>query len=579
MFMAKYCIKCGKALPEGVEICPDCHVAAGETDAAPFTRITAQTEVWKDADKTGKKPKRRRVRRTRTQVQKRAMLICALLAVGFLVFAVLFTRPAPRVVRAIRGGDYDRALSLYWGDRTLAAEGSESVDKAVLQEAQRIVRAFTEHGIDADSAATALSKLGTFGTNAQALLADTFAEFRAMSTSQDHMEQAEKLFRNGEFLDARAAFLRVTEEDSAYAEAQQRAADCLEQYALQVQQTAAELARENAYPEAIAALEEGNQTLRRFGTFSRGIDDALVSTRFAHETFLLTEAERLAALGDYGAAAELLRDGIENKGVDSEEMRASLAAYTVSAQEQLVAQTVVRAKDSYAAGDIAAAFAVLDGLRADFDGDPTELDAAIADMEEQFTAETVAEAERVLDGDRDRLEEAIAVLGSAYVNVRPLESLHEYADHLRTFLPVNLAQTTVLEKSGIFFRSSSVFEATDGNKYSDGWFWGEDGASVSFRLDGAFDLLEAVFAVRREDDEIRATGRFEIWCDDEMVYESETLDHNEQTSAAVSVGISGCDVLRIVFLCDYDVNTSSEDGYCYHGICSPVLTKDMEAKP
>ena len=230
--MAKYCIKCGKALPEGVDVCPDCHVAAGETDAAPFTRITAQTEVWKDADKAGAKTKKRKVRKTRSQVQKRTMLAFALLAAAFLVFAVLFTRPAPRVVRAIRGGDYDKALAVYWGSETLAAEGSDAVDRAVLQEAQKIFMQFAEHTLDADTAATALSKLGTIGPNAEALLADTFAEFRAMTTSQAHMEQAEKLFRNGEFLEARAEFLRVTEEDAAYDQAQTRAGDCLEQYAL-----------------------------------------------------------------------------------------------------------------------------------------------------------------------------------------------------------------------------------------------------------------------------------------------------------------------------------------------------------
>jgi len=241
MFMAKYCVKCGKALPEGVEICPDCHVAAGAQDAAPFTRITAQTEVWKDADKSGKKQKRKKVRKTRSQQQKRVMAIVALVAVAFLVFAVLFTRPAPRTIRAVNSGDYDKALAIYWGDATLSSEGSEAVDKAVLKAGQKVFQQFAEHKLDADTAATALSKLGTFGPGAEALLADTFAEFRAMTTSQDHMEAAEKLFRNGEFLEAREEFLRVTEEDASFAEAQTRAADCLEQYALQVQNTAQEL--------------------------------------------------------------------------------------------------------------------------------------------------------------------------------------------------------------------------------------------------------------------------------------------------------------------------------------------------
>ena len=574
--MAKYCVKCGKALPEGVEICPDCHVSARETDAAPFTRITAQTEVWKDADKAGAKQKKKRVRKTHNQVQRRVLLGCALAAIALLVFAVLFTRPAWRTVRAINSGDYDKALTIYWGDEKLSTEGSEAVDKAALKAGQKVFRRFAEHELDADTAATALSKLGTFGDNAAALLADTFAEFRAMTTSQDQMGEALKLYRNGEYLLARAAYLRVTEEDAAYAEAQERADECLEQYALQVQRDAEALSAEHRYSDAIALLEQGSLTLKGYGTFSRGIDDAIAGTVAARESFLLTEAERLSGLGDYNAAVELLRDGIENQGADSEALREMLEKCTVGAQEQLVTQTVFRAQESYAAGDAAGAFAALDSLRNGFEGDPTELDAAIAELEERFARDTIAEAAKTLDGDRDKITEAIAVLGSAYVDVRPLSALHEYADHLRTFLPLNLAEADVAEKSGIVFRSDSVFEATDGESYEEGWLWGENEASVSFALSGGYDQLEAVFAVRRED-ENEAHGHFALYCDDELVYTSEELDHNEQDSIAVSVRVSGCDTLRLEFLCDYDVNTSSEEGYCYHGLCSAFLTKDMES--
>ena len=45
--MAKYCVKCGKALPDGVEICPDCNAAAAqeEKEAALFTHMTSDAEV------------------------------------------------------------------------------------------------------------------------------------------------------------------------------------------------------------------------------------------------------------------------------------------------------------------------------------------------------------------------------------------------------------------------------------------------------------------------------------------------------------------------------------------------------
>jgi len=44
--MAKFCVKCGKALPDGIEICSECNVATQENEAALFTRMTSETEVW-----------------------------------------------------------------------------------------------------------------------------------------------------------------------------------------------------------------------------------------------------------------------------------------------------------------------------------------------------------------------------------------------------------------------------------------------------------------------------------------------------------------------------------------------------
>jgi hypothetical protein len=65
--MAKYCVTCGKTLPDGVEICPSCSTPATESDAALFTRITADTEVWKEPEDKRKKPRRRRSRTQRVK--------------------------------------------------------------------------------------------------------------------------------------------------------------------------------------------------------------------------------------------------------------------------------------------------------------------------------------------------------------------------------------------------------------------------------------------------------------------------------------------------------------------------------
>ena len=77
------------------------------------------------------------------------------------------------------------------------------------------------------------------------------------------------------------------------------------------------------------------------------------------------------------------------------------------------------------------------------------------------------------------------------------------------------------------------------------------------------------------DDEEEAAGQFEVWCDGEKVFTSEELVHPQVDGQTIVVEIGGCKELKIVFLCDYEVSTA-ENGFCYHGLCNPALTKNMD---
>ncbi len=81
--------------------------------------------------------------------------------------------------------------------------------------------------------------------------------------------------------------------------------------------------------------------------------------------------------------------------------------------------------------------------------------------------------------------------------------------------------------------------------------------------------------VDRRDDETVVTGQFEVWCDGKKVFTSEEIVHPQVDGQTVSVEISGCRELTLVFLCDYEVSTT-ENGYCYHGICNPIVTKNLD---
>ena len=570
--MAKYCDKCGKILPEGTEICPDCSRTAAETEAALFTRITADTEVWKD-----EKVKPQRPKRTRSEKEKLGFGAAAVVVLAFLVFAIVFTRPAFRVARAVNQGEYDRAVEIYWNSAKLSeGERVPAIDKAALKAAQTLCTQFAAQEIAADDAATALAKLGTLGDGAEALLADHYAEFRSLCSSRDRMADAEKHFMNDEYLDARADYLQVVEEDCLYAEAREKAEQCLTSYADQVLERVDALLANDDYPAAFAELKTGNLTLEEYGTFSPAIDEKKESCMADYEQYLLTGAQNLSELGDNAAAAELLRSGIEDYEMTSDAMLGALETYLKLSRADVIRAARARADEQYDAGEYAAAFAELDALFDMLDGDTADIDAEVEDLEAQFAADRIMAAEKIFGGDRKMLTEALALLDEA-IEIRPLEDITAYREEIGQYLPLNLESADTLEKEGIVFRSTGVFESVDGVNYDQGWIWGEDGSSVSFKLDGAYDKFLADFCVRRADNK-NANGHFELYCDGEKIYKSATLYHWQTNPIYVSVDISGCDVLKIVFSNDYKVSTT-EDGYCYHGLCTAVVQKNMPEVP
>ena len=570
--MAKYCDKCGKALPEGVEICPDCNREAAETEAALFTRITAETEVWKD-----EKVKPERPKRTRSQKEKIGAALAAVLVLAFLVFAIAFTRPAPRVARAVRQGDYDRAVEIYWSSEKLTTgERVAAIDKAMLKEAEELCSLFAAQQIEADAAAAGLSKLGTLGDGAEALLADHYAEFRSLCSSRDRMADAEKHFMNDEYLDARADYLQVVEEDCLYAEARKKAEQCLTSYADQVLEKVDALLETDDYPAAFAELKTGNLTLEEYGTFSPAIDEKQAKCMADYEQHLLAGAQNLSELGDNAAAVELLRGGIEDYEMTSDAMLGAMETYQKLSRADVIRDARARADEQYEAGEYAAAFDELDALPDTLEGDTADIDAEIEDLEAQFAADRIMAAEKTFGGERKMLAEALALLDEA-IEIRPLEDITAYREEIGQYLPLNLESADTLEKEGIVFRSTGVFESVDGVNYDQGWIWGEDGSSVSFKLDGAYDKFLADFCVRRADNK-NANGHFELYCDGEKIYKSATLYHWQTNPIYVSVDISGCDVLKIVFSNDYKVSTT-EDGYCYHGLCTAVVQKNMPEVP
>lgn len=379
---------------------------------------------------------------------------------------------------------------------------------------------------------------------------------------------------HGEYLLAYDCYEKVLESDALYEQAQARTQECLTEYAASVLRDAGEYIIRDDYTAAIRVLKEGNDKLAGYDTYSEDIDAKLLDCYDLYEGYILTEARNLAELGDYSAAAELIRSCTRDFGYETDSLLAALEGYELQAQDKLLSDAAARADEFYAAGAYTDAFAELESVGAQLGEEEAEsLAGAVEALEQRFAQDMIQAADELFAGDREKLDEAIAALDAA-LEIRPLEELTQRREELQALVPVSLVEMDFSAKEGVIYRNDSAFESlVDGVTYTDGWLWGDNGASVTFALDGKFDTLEAVFTDRRSDG-VSASGSFEVWCDGVLAYTSQTIYHGTTGPVRVELSVTGCRELKLVFTSNYEVSTA-ESGYCYHGLCSPVVMKNI----
>lgn len=570
--MAKYCVKCGKALPEGVEICPDCNaVGQNEADAALFTMLTSNAEIWRESSEEAERKQQRAASLRKNK--KKIIIACfaAVLALA-IAFTVLFFLPVSSMQRALDKGEYGEALAIY-SEKMDSEAPSERTQTKLVEAAESVLARLAAREISNLEAQKAMHNLCAFGSFTDELFANVNKELEKLYSSADSMSEAGELFANGNWLAACDSYLLVTENDALYAEAQAKAAECLEAYADGVLAEAAELIEAGEYTAAIDCMKAGDGVLGDYGTFSADIDAKILDCYDLYEDYILTTAEGLAATEDYVSARETVRVCVEDYGYSTDALIAALEEYSALADKQLVNNTIAAAEELYSAGSYAEVFesleAIIEGLG---DEDEATVEAAIADFEKRFGEDMCARAEADYNGDRDVLPDIIAYLEEA-LDIRDLDVIDEKLDELEELLPYDLIIDAYGEKSGEVNRNSTDFKAIDGSKYEK-WMWGRNETYISYELDAEYDVFEALFAVRGEAEDDK-TAYFELWFDGKLAYTSEELSSDSEAHVIpVSVDVTGVKVLKIVFYCDYEASPT-ENGYSYHGICMPeVYRKD-----
>lgn len=574
--MAKYCVKCGKALPEGVEICPECNaVGQNESDAALFTMLTSNAEIWRESSEDEER-KRQRAQRLRKNKNKIIIACAAAVLALVIAFLVLFNLPVSRVVRHLDKGEYGEALAIYT-EKLSDSQPSERTQEKLLAAAESVLASLEMREITDSEAEEAMKRLRAFGNFTTVLFADVEKDLSGLYSSSENMSKGDEARAAGDYLAAADSYLLVAENDALYTEAQEMAAKCLEAYAGTVLAQAKELIAADDYPAAIECLKAGDGVLAGYGTFSADIDSKIEDCYKLYEEYILDTAADLAATEDYVSARETVRVCIEDFGYSTEALVAAMEEYTGKADMQLVTNTVAASAERYDAGSFEEAFELLDTMPEDLTEEATAaLETAIADLEKRFGEDMCARADAEYDGDRHALADVIASLELA-LDIRDLDIIDDKIDELKVFLPFDLIIDPYSKKDGEVNRNSIDFKPLDGSKYEK-WMWGRDEAAIEYELDAEYDVFEALFAVRSpadsEDEKVR-TAYFELWFDGKLAYTSDELASDAEAPVVpISVDVTGVKVLKIVFHCDYEASPT-ENGYSCHALCDPeVYRKD-----
>ena len=272
--MAKYCIKCGKALPEGADVCPDCNaIGQSEADAALFTKLTSSADAWRESEEE----ERKRLRRAENFQKNRKTIIiaavCAVVAIAIILLVTL-NLPASRVARALDRGEYVMAQGI-WHEKLSDEDVSKNIETKLLDAANRVCDSLAAREIRDVEAQSAMDVLYSFGSFTKELFAPVQERMDALLNSSANMTLGESAYATGDYLAACESFRKVIEEDALYEEAQNKAQQALDAYAGTVLDEAAVLIAENEYTAAIECLKAGDRVLGDYGTFSDEIDEKI----------------------------------------------------------------------------------------------------------------------------------------------------------------------------------------------------------------------------------------------------------------------------------------------------------------
>jgi|GEM_PF-1643890 len=566
--MARYCEKCGKPIPDKAKVCPKCYDQPSQEDeAALFTRVSDETEVWRTPEPSASKFKK--TIKYFSSIKKQLIIGSATVVVALLAVVITVSSlPSSRIDRALKTKDYSTALSIFTDSTISSNSDNNRVEKSVLKSADQICDELAKHEITFEEASAAFKVLEDFGIGNDNL-AEKYARLSLINGSIKSYTNGEYFESTGSYMEAYNCFAAVIDQDAYYEAAQEKMLAMLSQHSQKIIAEANMLIEEENYQEAISLLRQNIATLTTQGLFDQNIDDKMQECFDIYESYILIKASALVETEDYIGAAVLISDFMSDAEFSTEGLQNAVKEYRDMADNNAIALINESVKVLYDAGEYSEVFKTLNQASLSL-FDPTSINDLFDEYEKRFSEDSLNKAISTLNLDRANIALAKEIIEKASA-IRNSDIFDSYMQYLLDATPVSLVELIPSEKKGSTIRDTSEFSAVD-DFTSQAWMWGQNEDYLVYALDGQYDTFQTTFAVRRDDDS-SITGRFEVWGDDNLILSSQELAY-QSDSIFVSLDISGVNELKIVFFSNYNIS-SANGGYCHHGLCGPIVFRTM----
>lgn len=395
----KFCTKCGAKLNESGKFCVACGAAVTATAAE------APAEQPKPVALKEKKPKKSHKKLIAILV---TILVVAILGTSAFFVLQWYFSPEQRSLRALDRGDYEEALEIMDGDKTILQN-----DKLISQLKERLatIKAdFTANTMDYTTAQTELEAIAELEIEDIAeKLAETETYVNQLNQSRADFATAESFFTRGDYPEAMEYYKKVIEADSNYQTAKLKITESGNLYRDKMLSSAAEYAANGQYSSAIATLQsaltvlpEDTQVTQQIALYEKDLAVQL-------KTQALNDAAAYAQIGDYISAMNTISAILETQSGDAE-LNVAYAGYC----DQYVDSVLVAAEKTQAESGYVEAMAQLQaGIGVV--GSDTRLEGRLTAYQNSYVAEILEQADALMK--EKKYDEAISLCNTALRNV------------------------------------------------------------------------------------------------------------------------------------------------------------------